>query len=210
MPPHLGKIQVKYEPFKGLGVWFSSDSSQTLELNFTERLKKMEKILQIWKQRKLSLKGKITILKTLVLPQIQFLFALLYVSENTLKHVDNMLFGFLWDKKPAKIKRDTIIAPIDEGGLGMIDVYAVHTTAKCSWISRLLSKTDSKWKTLTWKMLNIPKFILNKNFEYSQIYNGKTNFHQQLLSSWHIVSTHKPTKVTQILNQYLMYNQYIC
>ena len=32
-----------------------------------------------------------------------------------------MLYDFVWDGKPDKIKRQTIILPIDKGGLGMPD-----------------------------------------------------------------------------------------
>ena len=73
-------------------------------------------------------------LKTLILPQVQFLLGMIYVSEKTLMEIDKIFFKFLWNGKPAKIKETTIIAPICEGGLGMIDIHAVHTAAKCSWL----------------------------------------------------------------------------
>ena len=83
----------------------------------------MNTITNIWRPRCLSLKGKITIIKTLIIPQIHFLFAMIYIPENILQKIDKILFDFLWSSKPAKIKRSTIIAPIEEGGLGMVDVY---------------------------------------------------------------------------------------
>ena len=99
-----------------LGVWFSLNSQENLDLNLTDRLKSMNTLMNIWKSRKLSIKGKITILRTLILPQVQFLFSMIVIPETILKRLDNMLFDFLWDSKPAKVKRSTIIAPIEHGG----------------------------------------------------------------------------------------------
>ena len=63
--------------------------------------------------------------------------------------MDTILFSYIWNNNPAKIKWSTLIAPIKEGGLGMVDVYAVHTTAKCSWLKRLLvGSQDFKWKKI--------------------------------------------------------------
>ena len=89
------------------------------------------------------MEGKVTILKrknyrSLILPQIQFLFSVVYIPDKLLKEIDSLLLNYLWGNKPANIKRSTITAPIKDGGLNMIDVFAVHTTAKCSWIKRLL------------------------------------------------------------------------
>ena len=79
----------------------------------------MNTITNIWRSRHLSLKGKITIIKTLIVPQIHFLFAMICIPENSLQNIDKILFDFLWSSKPAKIKRNTIIAPVEEGGLGI-------------------------------------------------------------------------------------------
>ena len=89
----------------------------------------MSKLINIWKARNLS---------SLILPQIQFLFSMVQVPDVLFKEIDTILLNYLWGNKPAKIKQSTIIVPIQEGGLNMIDVLAVHTTAKCHWIQRLL------------------------------------------------------------------------
>ena len=155
----LSEITVKHGPFKALGIWYSTDVQICTELNLKGRLNKMETLLNIWRTRNLSLKGKITIMKTLILPQIQFLFSMIYIPQDVLETIDKMLFNYLWDNKRAKIKRTTIIAKIEDGGLGMIDVHEIHNAAKCSWIKRLLDETNSKWKITTLQMLGIPLML---------------------------------------------------
>ena len=80
----------------------------------------MNTLMNIWKSRKLSIKGKITILRTLILPPVQFIFLMIVIPDTILKRLDNLFFDFLWDSKPAKVKMSTIIAPIKHGGLAMI------------------------------------------------------------------------------------------
>lgn len=65
----------------------------------------------------------------------------------------------MWNSKAQTIRRSTIIAPIVEGGLGMIDVFEVHSAAKCGWIRWLISKNAGKWKTAMWVMLDIEPTI---------------------------------------------------
>ena len=50
------------------------------------------------------------------------------IRYNPTKTILKLFLEFLWDDKPPKIKRSTIIASIEHGGLAMKDVYVVHTT----------------------------------------------------------------------------------
>ena len=69
---------------------------------------------------------KITIIKTLILPQINFLSSMKHIYEQIIKKLDKILFDHLWNSKPAKIKRSTIIATVAEGSMGKVDVYNIH------------------------------------------------------------------------------------
>ena len=209
LPTDIKEIAVKKGPFKALGVWFATDNDKIIELNFADRIKNMDKILNIWQSRNLSLKGKVLILKTLVVPQIQFLLGLVYVPLKTLKEIDSILFKFLWGNKPAKIKRSTIIAPVSEGGLGMIDIYSTHSAAKCGWIRRIYSNKESKWKICMRYMLNINKDTLNKNYNDEIVKKGKTMFHQQILELWAKLHGTDPKTKTEILNEYVLLNKHI-
>ena len=87
-------IKLKEGPFKTLGIWFSNNDIEMKDLNFNERIGKMKKQLDIWRSRNLSLKGKITIMKSLILPQILFLFKLIFVPKNVLDQIDDLFFIF--------------------------------------------------------------------------------------------------------------------
>ena len=112
----LNKIKVNNGSFKTLGIWFSYDQNNAIMQNYHDKLSKMQIILNIWKSRGLSWKGKVLVAKTLVLPQLTYLFSVTYCPHSILKRVDQMLFNFLWDGKPAKIKRSSITSSYSMGG----------------------------------------------------------------------------------------------
>ena len=99
----------------------------------------MNKIINILRSRNLSLKGKITIIKTLIVPQINFLFSVIFIPDHIPQKLDKMLLDFISNSKSAKVKKSTIIAPVSKGE-GMIDIYKVHSASKVSWITNCMTK----------------------------------------------------------------------
>ena len=53
--------------------------------NITKKLETMETLKNIWSTRKLSLKGKVVVLKTLMLPQVTYLLSVCYCPHYTLQ-----------------------------------------------------------------------------------------------------------------------------
>ena len=79
-----------------------------------------------------------------------------------LDQINEMFFTFLWRNKAPKIKKDTIVGPLEPGSLKMVDVYSMHTAAKIRWIKTLFTNEDTDWKLLFQKMLSIERNMLNK------------------------------------------------
>ena len=90
----------------------------------------------------------------------------------------------------------------------MVDVFKVNNTAKCSWIKRLISDTDGKWKPLMWNRLNVNKTLLNRNINIKDL-KFKSSFYKQILTAWYGLHNENPQKITEILNQYITHNQHI-
>ena len=79
------------EPLKILGVTFSPLVFNIWDLNVQEKLLKVEHILSQWSKRKLSLSGRITIIKSLALSKFVHLFISLLAPPNGLiKELENM------------------------------------------------------------------------------------------------------------------------
>jgi len=59
-----------------------------------------------------------------------------------------MIFNFIWEGKPSKIKKMTLVGEKSKGGLKMIDFEVMNTAFKIVWIKRICQSSDSSWKTL--------------------------------------------------------------
>ena len=75
------------------------------KLNFYEKLNVLEKTLNNWKRRKLTLLGKVNIIKSLGLSKLIYNASVLPVPKNVCDQVNKITFNFIWDNKIAKIKK---------------------------------------------------------------------------------------------------------
>ena len=195
-------------PFKTLGIWFSYDKNESVKLNYQERLNKMKVLTNIWSSRNLSLKGKVMIIKSLIL-QVFFLFSVLFTPDQILNVINKILFSFLWGNKTEKNKKDTIIGNISDGGLKMPDIISVHKTAKISWIKRLSDMRQNKWKTLMLDLLNLKFSNLNHKLPLNQTKNCKSAFHKQVLENWIYFKNVEPSSKCEVLNEYIFNSAFI-
>ena len=132
---------------KALGVWLSIDPEITDTLNYQEKLEKVWNILSCWKYRRLTLIGKIKVIKSLVASQLVYVLAPLHTNENFIKEVNKLFYLFLWNGKGDKIKRSTMINDYSQGGLKMIDIQAFNKSLKTTWIKKYLdNENQGKWK----------------------------------------------------------------
>ena len=150
-----GDINYPCTNFKALGIHFYKNSDEMVKTNLDERYKRLKNILNLWSQRDLSLKGKITILKSLALPQLTYVTNVIYVPNSFIEQIDKDITHFVWNGKQSKIKRDTMISDIRNGGLKMPHFQSMFISQKIIWIKRLLDKKQSNWKILAWSLLGI-------------------------------------------------------
>ena len=132
------------EPIKILGITLTPDITKVVQTNIKPLLEKVKNLIQIWSQRKLTLFGKVTVIKSLLESQLVYrLSTLPSPSTEMLKTLDKILFNFLWDNKPHKIAKTVTTKPRADGGLAMIDIEKKHTALKIAWIKRIMNETDN-------------------------------------------------------------------
>ena len=79
-------IKWPQDPIKALGVFFSYDKKLLYLKNFSDKLDNIKKLINIWLSRGLSLYGKVTIIKTLLLSKIVYLASVLPTPKILLKN----------------------------------------------------------------------------------------------------------------------------
>ena len=133
-----------------LGVWFSTIKEESAMLNFQERKEKISKIIENWQLRRLTLLGKITVIKSLLASQLVYILSTLPTPSGYLKEINSLLYKFLWNGKCDKIKRIRMINDYTKGGLKMLDIQSFNNSIKAKWIQRYLDPNDKgKWKLFT-------------------------------------------------------------
>ena len=99
------------------------------------------------------------------------------------------MYDFLWDSKPEKIKRSTLVKDYDQGGLSMIDIEKCIWSLKASWIKRFLrSENKSLMKNLYENDLKVfgGNILFECNFSEVDITKHFDNnaFLRDILMSW--------------------------
>ena len=86
------------------------------KLNWENKIDKMNTLFFSWGKRNLTILGKIMIIiKALVIPI--FTFVVSACVDKYRKENESKRFKFIWDGKPDKVKRNTMIGNFEMGGL---------------------------------------------------------------------------------------------
>ena len=123
MAPSQHDLSWGANKFKVLGIIFNIDLEQMIKDNYTSKLKHIENITKRWGKRALTPIRKITVIKTFMISAFNHLFlSLPNPHKRVIDHINNILFTFLWNNKPNKIKTSVITKQYSEGGLQMINL----------------------------------------------------------------------------------------
>ena len=202
---------------KALGVYFGINAEFTSAKNWNLKVEKLEKLITQWQKRKLTMIGRIQIVKSLLIPQITYLTTVICMPKNILKRVEHLIYKFIWDNKSEKVKRTTLIKNFKEGGLKMIDLQAHIKTLQSKWILKLLDKDEGQWKILPkyyynkfGKNLIILKFNLD-NIKSLPNVDTIPLFYREVLNAWYTIkdTNQIPNEPVKIGNQIIWGNKYI-
>ena len=80
---------------KPLGVWFSTSKEEAVVLYCQEKMEKISKILSCWLLRRLTLLGKVTIIRSLAASPLVYIMLSLPSSQSYLKETHQLLYRFL-------------------------------------------------------------------------------------------------------------------
>ena len=143
----------------GLGTWFYKDHRKTVRENNSTKIAKVKESVKLWKSRKLTWFGKITVIKSILLSQINYTISSIEANKNFADVLQKCLVLFLWDEKPAKIKFTTATGAKYNGGLGLTRVESFVKSQKISWIKRILG--NEKHITVQHLKRFLPEMDLN-------------------------------------------------
>ena len=121
-----------------MGIYIGHDKEECYNKNWMKVYGNIEKLFESWKKRKLTIFGKCCVVNTLAISKFIYLGSILdFPDDEYLKKLSGLIFNFIWNKTD-RIKRNTLIAQVNEGGIGIVDIMTKLKALKASWINRLL------------------------------------------------------------------------
>ena len=197
--------------FKILGINFSTNLSDIVRLNFSDKLDELKRDIAKWKRRPLSPLGKITLIKTLFVSKLTYLFLNLPdPQDDFLKEYEHTLMHFLWGSKTSKIKKQTVINSYEEGGLKMYDIYTSLSVLKISWLRRLEQAEDPSLPSadIYPALRKIKRY--GDDFARSLLKNMDNSFWRDVVKHYLKLSDkYKPTCINEYAKEPIFYNSKI-
>ena len=141
----LGLKQVN--ELKVLGMLYNSTNENIVKQNIASVMPNINKEISQWKRRYLTLFGRITVIKSLIISKLVHVFtALPNPDAEDTKQINNIIFKYLWCGGPDKIKRTSIVQDYHRDGMKMIEINSFIKSLKISWIKRLYwASSDVTW-----------------------------------------------------------------
>lgn len=172
------------EPIKALGVYYTYDQKLLHEKNFIERLDSVKKLVHIWSARGLSLYGKVTVIKSLIVPKFVYVASLLTIPKWAVQELNRLIFKFLW-RGVDKVTRLSTINDYQKSGLKMIDLETMVKSLRLAWLKRIFSENDSTWKNyLRYQLKSFGGlFLFHCNYDVKDVLI-KSPFYSELLQWW--------------------------
>jgi hypothetical protein len=196
---------------KTLGIYVGQNKQEMLKANFLEKLDKIENLISIWKKRNLTIKGKVLITNTYLLPQFLYAGTVLEVPNWAIEKYQLLIKDFISDSKPPKVKYNTLINTIANGGLKLQHLPTKLQAIKLKWIKMMQNpEYQAPWKAYLCSYFSgEPNLIFTYNMEKKDYPCFGDNFYASICETWAQVHYQNPIGPLAICEQIIWSNSNI-
>ena len=129
--------------FKLLGVTICNTLDNIPEI-YGPLIEKMNSLINFWSRFKLTLPGRLTIMKTCLISQLNYIGCFLPMPDDILNTFQQLINNFVKKNLPVSAQR-LYLSPQD-GGLGIFNLKQFFLAQHCSWIRRAELLTIDNWR----------------------------------------------------------------
>jgi hypothetical protein len=126
-----------------LGFVFSNKEDLDVS-NEAKLCDKIRKTIGFWTTFNLSISGKITVAKSLILPVYNYYGTVLNFRAEVISRIENMIEKFV--TQGMNISKDKIYSPVEAGGLNLFRISTFTLTLQSYWIKRILDLQHDNWR----------------------------------------------------------------
>ena len=173
-----------------LGVFFSNGLVSVDDDNWREKLNKLSSVLGLWKQRDLSFIGRAMIVNVLGASRLWHVAKVIPPPSWVHDNFKSIVWPFIWKSKVESVSRERCCAPLESGGLNIVDF---RTKCASLRLSSFLDLRDnfgsSKWHYLARYFLGNKLTVLDNRFCFptnlcpSSV--SLTNYYRKCLDGFH-------------------------
>ena len=116
-------IDLRSDVIKILGIYFSHNKKLEQEKKFFNHTVKIQNIFKLWKQRNLSIEGRIVVFKSLAISKLTHLALVTEIPTSTINLLTKIQMEFIWKGKTPNIKSSTLCNDYDNGGLKNVMLF---------------------------------------------------------------------------------------
>ena len=92
-PEHKHNFKWSKDPIHLLGITLYNNENENYKWNFEDKIKKIRNLLNMWKQRSLSLKGKIVVINSLAASMLVYPCTVIETPARVIKEVTRFVYG---------------------------------------------------------------------------------------------------------------------
>ena len=198
-------------PMHLLGIHITDNMNIHVEMNLLPKIEIMKNTLNIWKQRNLTIKGKITVINSLAISLFVYPATLMTFPKCKMKEIEQIFYDFLWRKGKHKVAKHVIESKIETGGLKMPNIYNKVKSWQFTWLKRATCNPNSAWVLILDDLLEDISFVdIIKCNKVPQSYlRALPSFYREILTNWFNLrnQSHKITDTDIIANQLIWFNK---
>lgn len=210
----IKKIDFRSDGTKILGIFFSHSKALMHNNNFMKKYENFKSILSLWKTRNLTIYGKVHVIRSLAISQLLYICSNLSIPKKFIENVQKEIVRFIWRGRKPKIKYQTLIGNLSEGGIRLPDLETMIETNRVKWAFKLLDRHNSNfWKgfaNVIFEQAAGGLEIIGENFDPIKIKDKRIpEFYKEIINSWSKVSECIVEKPEEILRQPIWFNKFI-
>ena len=125
----------------GLDIKSSLDNSAEIYSGISDNIRRL---ILFWERFRLTLPGRLSIMKTCLLSQLNYIGCFLPAPDESIDNIQRMIDGFV--KKNLPISAERMYLPANLGGIGLINLKIFLQAQHCSWIGRAVKLPIDNWR----------------------------------------------------------------
>ena len=195
----------------GIVIGKNKTEGKSYDWNFADKLNQCRTICNDWRNRNLSLKGKVTIINSLMVPLLLFPCSVTHVPAKVFRKFKKVTNVFLLGSGVNRVAHDTMCLSIDQGGMNLLDLETMFKATTVQWVKRFCHDDCQKWtlylRDLVKSKGSLFDVFLEKNRKrYRQI---QSPFYKKLFMIWSEMYCREPDSVLEFQNDSIWNNDYV-